>query len=184
MQCSLDRLGIGTTGTPWRKSQVLNHGVKPRHQCWGLESSPREGLWEHGEQQAPCEPVVHPYSKSSQELCGLHQEQYGQQSKRWGSLSLQHWWDHSWSSVSSSRLLNARHTQTCRNNSSTAPQRWVRDWRVLHKRKGWHSWDCSVCRRVWSEGFYQCVQALWWEGRKREPGILSSVHWQEAVNAG
>ena len=28
--------------------------------------------------------------------------------------------------------------------ASTGPQRWLRDWSLFHRRRGWERWDCSA----------------------------------------
>lgn len=163
MQSSLDRLGTGLTGTPWRKSQVLQlRGYNPMHQdVLGLTG------WKAAKEKDFGSVVNNKWASRapSQQrqptaLWAVLGRALPVDQERWSFLSVQHCWDHSWRAVLSSRLLNERDTQTYRNKSSTGPQGQLRDWSILHQRRGWHNWDCSVCRRVQSGRFYQCTNTL------------------------
>ena len=63
----------------------------------------------------------------------------------WNSPSTLPWWDHIWSTASSSGLTGSRETDLLK--SSGGQQRWVAR-SLSHMRKGWETSDCSAYRRL------------------------------------
>lgn len=93
---------------------------------------------------------------------------------RWSFLSPQHWWGHTWGSVSSSALFTERDTQTYQKESSKWPQISLKDWSHHPLRKGWESWDCSAWwREAWGglSNVYKNVR----KGYKDRDRLLSVV---------
>lgn len=93
---------------------------------------------------------------------------------RWSFLSPQHWWGHTWGSVSSSALFTERDTQTYQKESSKWPQISLKDWIHHPLRKGWESWDCSAWwREAWGglSNVYKNVR----KGYKDRDRLLSVV---------
>jgi len=56
--------------------------------------------------------------------------------------STQHWWGHTWSTVSSPGLLNTRETWASWRDSNEGPSRWFRVWSIWYTKKGWQGCDC------------------------------------------
>lgn len=54
---------------------------------------------------------------------------------------IQHWWDHTCSTVSSSGLFCTRETWMYRRDFNKRTQGWLKDWGITYVKGGWESWD-------------------------------------------
>jgi len=91
--------------------------------------------------------------------------------------SAQHWWGHTWSTLSSSGLPSTREPWTYWRQSSEGQWRWLRDWNISPMKNDWESWDCSAWRREGSGGILAMYTNTWSEAAKKmEPG---SFQWQD-----
>lgn len=126
MQSRLDRLRTGLIGTPWSKSHVLHlRWYNPLHQhMLGLTG------WKAAQGKDFGSMVTNKLkskectltTKAARAFWAAVGSALSVDQERWSFLSVQHWWDHSWSAALSSGLLNARDIQTYRDKSSTGPQ--------------------------------------------------------------
>ena len=92
---------------------------------------------------------------------------------RWPLPSAQHWWGHTWSTVSSPGLLSTRETWTCWRESSEGPWRWLSSCSIFDMRRSWERWDCSAFGEEKAEEVLSHVDKCLVEGvKKMDPGLF------------
>jgi len=82
-------------------------------------------------------------SKKADGILGCIWQSIAADQGRWSFPCIQHWWSHTWSTVSSSGLLGTSEVWAYWRESRGGPQRWWRDWSISRIRRGWESWECA-----------------------------------------